>query len=133
MTKKNRIYNVFPGSLPVDDIYSTLGIDVDAGDVIFTVPAQRHALRRHPQDVPVITPHLSGIIESPMYMGDDLRNPGKIEFVSKIRGHSGGALVAIAVEKNTDGYYHICSAYLISDSEFDKKKSKRILKFVRPR
>ena len=133
MTKNNRIYSVFPGSLPVEDISRTLGIELDPGEVVFTVPAQKHAIGRHPQDVPVITPHLSGIIESPMYMGDDLKNPGKIEFVSKIRGHSGGALVAIAIETNADGRYHICSAYLISDSELDRKKSKQILKFVKPR
>ena len=133
MRNGNHIYKIYPGELPIEDIYNTLGIEVEAGQVVFSEPAQRHALRRHPHDIPIITPHLSGIIESPMYMGDDLNNPGKIELVSRIPGRRGGALVAVSVEPNEDGFYHICSAYLISDSELDKKKHKQILKFVKPR
>ncbi len=65
-----------------------------------------------------------------MYMGDDYKNPGKIELVRRIRGENNAALIALKIEKADDGYYHVCSAYFISQSEVDKKKQKKILKIV---
>jgi len=66
-----------------------------------------------------------------MYMGDDFRNPGKIEFVRRIPGGTKSALIALTVEKGADGFYHVCSAYLISQSDVDKKRDKKILKHVK--
>lgn len=67
-----------------------------------------------------------------MYVGDDFRNPGKIELVKGMPGSGGRfALIAITVEMDKDGRYHICSSYLISQSEVDKKREKRILRNVR--
>lgn len=132
MPKKPKFIDLFPGAAPVDAIYATLGIEMDEGDVKCAAPALNHAAKRHPQDVPVILPHLSDIISNPLYMGDDLRNPDKIELVGKIAGRSGAALVAITiVMSEADGYYHVCSMYMITQSELDKKRSKGILKVAR--
>jgi hypothetical protein len=107
MNKKNKLFDILPGALPDDLIYDTLGIEVEPGEVKFAAPAQKHAHSRHPQDVPLIIPHLSQVISDPLYMGDDFKNPGKIELVRFIPGTSGkAALIAITVEKNdNDGYY----------------------------
>ena len=130
---KNKLFDIFPGAMPDEEIYRTLEIEIDPGDVKFSAPAQKHAHRRHPQDVPLIIPHLSQIISDPAYLGDDLKNPGKIEFVRRVPGVQGAALVALTVEKNeTDGYYHVCSSYFITQSELDKKREKEILKVVKP-
>lgn len=119
---------MFPDEL----VYRTLEIEVDPGEVVFSVPAQKHAHRRHPEDAPLIVPHLSQVIEDPMYIGDDLRNPGKIELVRAITGSGGRfALIAITVERDKSGVYHVCSSYLISQSEVDKKRQKGILRNVR--
>lgn len=133
MNKKNKLFDVLPGDIPDDLIYDTLGIEVDPGQVKFSAPAQKHAHLRHPQDVPLIIPHLSQVISDPMYMGDDFKNPGKIEFVRFIPGTGGkSALIAITVEKNDkDGFYHVCSSYLITQSEVDRKRDKGILKHVK--
>ncbi len=133
MTKKNKLLDIFPGPLPDDLIYRTLGIEVDPGEVKFSAPAQQHAHLRHPQDAPLIIPYLSQVISDPMYMGDDFKNPGKIELVRLIPGVSGrSALVAITVEKNgRDDHYHVCSSYLITQAEVDKKRNKGILKHVK--
>ena len=131
---KNKLFDIFPGQMPDDAIYRTLEIELEPGEVKFSAPAQRHAHKRHPNDVPLIVPHLSQIISSPTYLGDDFRNPGKIEIVTRIPGATGAALVALTIEKDeTDGFYHVCSSYLISQSELDKKRDKGILKIVRPR
>lgn len=134
MAKGPKLYELRPGSFPEDIVYQTLDLEVDPGEVVFSVPAQKHAQRRHPEDAPLIVPHLSQVIEDPTYVGDDFRNPGKIEFVRSIPGSGGqSALVAVTVEKDGDGVYNICSSYLISQSEVDKKRAKGILKNVKKR
>jgi hypothetical protein len=133
MNKKNKLFDIFPGGIPDDLIYDTLGIELDPGQVKFSSPAQRHAHLRHPQDAPLIIPHLSQVISDPLYMGDDFRNPGKIELVRFIPGIPGkAALIAITIEKNDkDGFYHVCSSYLITQAEVDQKRDKGILKHVK--
>ncbi|WP_417278504.1 hypothetical protein [Celeribacter sp.] len=114
-------------------MYRTLKIEIDPGEVKFSSQAQRHAKQNHPEDVPKIIPHLSQIISNPHYIGDDFKNPGKIEFVSRIPGEQSAALIALTIEKNEkDGYYHICSSYFITQSELDKKREKGILKITKP-
>ena len=133
MGKEKRV-DIFPGAIPDEDIYQTLQLEIEPGEIKFSVPAQKHAFKRHPEDLPRIIPHLSNIISSPTYLGDDFRNPGKLEIVSRIPGVSGAALIALTIKQNeNDGYYHICSCYIISQSELDKKRAKRILKIVKPR
>jgi hypothetical protein len=60
--------------------------------------------------------------------GIDTRNPGKIELVRMIPGADGkSALVAVTVVKDGKGEYNICSSYLITQSEVDKKRAKGVL------
>lgn len=129
LPKGPKLYKLLPGNFPDNIVNKTLGIDVDPGEVIFSVPAQNHANKRHPGDAAVIIPHLSQVIEDPMYVGDDFNNAGKIELVRKIPNSDGqSALIAVTVEKDDKGFYNICSSYLITQSEVDKKRSKGILK-----
>lgn len=131
---KNRLFDIFPGKMPAEDVYRTLGIEIDEGEVKFSSAAQRHALQNHPSDVPRIIPNLSQLITSPLYIGDDHRNPGKIEIVGRIPGHDGAALVALTVEKDErDGCYQVCSTYFINQSELDRKRHKGILRSVKIR
>jgi|TARA_R100000501_G_C2610462_1_gene105199 hypothetical protein len=127
-----KLFDIFPGEFPDGMVYYTLGMEVDAGDVKFSAAAQQHAHRRHEHDIPLIIPHLSQVLNDPLYIGDDHRNPGKIEFVRAIPGTGKSALIAVTVEKDeSDGYYHVCSSYLITQSEVDKKRHKGILKHAK--
>ena len=131
---KHRPFDIFPGPMPDEDIYRTLGIELEPGEVKFSAAAQKHAFKRHPNDVPRIVPHLSQIISRPTYLGDDHRNAEKIEIVGRIPGVGGAALIALTIQKNeADGFYHVCSSYFITQSELDKKRDKGILKIVKPR
>lgn len=132
MSKGPKLYKLRPGKFPDNIVHKTLGIDVDPGEVIFSAPAQSHANKRHPGDAALIIPHLSQVIEDPMYVGDDFNNVGKIELVRMIP-YSGGqsALIALTVEMDDKGFYNICSSYLITQSEVDKKRNKGILKNVK--
>jgi len=59
----------FSGAMPDDEIYRTLEIELEPGDVKFSAPAQKHALKRHPNDVPLIVPHLWWGRSAPLAVG----------------------------------------------------------------
>jgi hypothetical protein len=126
MPRGPKLYKLRPGNFPDNIVHKTLGIEVEPGEVIFSVPAQNHANRNHPGDAALIIPHLSQVIEDPMYVGDDFNNVGKIELVRMIPNSGGqSALIAVTVEMDDKGFYNICSSYLI------KKRNKGILKNVK--
>jgi len=59
LTKKIKPFDLFPGNMPDEKIYRTLEIDVEPGQVKFSAAAQKHAFRRHGDDLQTIIPHLS--------------------------------------------------------------------------
>lgn len=83
--------------LPADAINDTLGTELEPGEVVFSIPAQRHALRQHPDDFARCLPHVGGVVTGPLYVGDDFRSPGKIELVSCLPVLGGGLLVAVGL------------------------------------
>ena len=70
--------DLFSCDAPVEIIYKTLGIEMDSGRVKFSAPAQKHAFDMHPNDFPMIVPHLVQLLTNPLYLGDDFRNPGRL-------------------------------------------------------
>src|ERR1700749_4637703 len=99
------------GPMPVAAVNKTLGTEIEAGDVILTRGAQRHANKRHPHDYPKCLPHLARVIANPRYIGDDHSNSG-IEIWGYVA--TLGALVLVAVElvPDEDGCYQISSFYM---------------------
>lgn len=43
---RNRLFDIFPGALPVGLVNETLGLELEEGDVKFSAAAQRHAHTR---------------------------------------------------------------------------------------
>lgn len=116
------------GKMPCDIIKKTLGIYVEPGDVVLSVAAQKHIIKRHPGELEYILPRLSQVIENPLYIGDDHRNPGKIEFVTPLPARDRFILISVTIEKNSgENNYHVCSAFLISQSKTDKRRNEKIL------
>lgn len=127
--KKSKLNDIVAGQLPDEMLYRTLEIKADPGEVRLTRAAQSHIQSRHPGELEKILPRLSQLVENPLYMGDDHRNPGKIELVGRVPQHSGAVLVAILLDRNEgEDFYHICSAYFISQAEVDKRRDQKILK-----
>ena len=71
----------FIGPLPYQAINNALGLELNAGDVVMSVNAQRHAQRRHPRDYARCFPHIAAVVGNPLYVRDDFKNHGKIEMV----------------------------------------------------
>lgn len=129
--KKLTLVDLVLGPLPTDAINRTLGLDLEPGDVIFTAAAQAHAYRNHPDDFPRCLPHVGPVVAQPNYMGDDHKNPGKIELVTRIAALGGGLLVAIVVEQDGNGQYNVASLYPIGERKIDNRRQRGHLRIPR--
>ena len=116
------------GPMPVEIINLTIGLELEPGDLIFSRGAQYHAAKEHPEDFSRCLPHLASIVLAPLYIGDDHRNPGKIELIGRIHAVNSRVLIAVTIEVDESGRYIVCSFYPISDNKADGRRQKGFLK-----
>ena len=114
------------GELPVDAINRTLALELEPGEVVFRAAGQAHAQKRHPDDFARCIPHVGAVALQPHYIGDDFRNPGKIELVGRVVG-IGGMLVAVAIEPDANGRYAVCSVYPVSERTIENRRQAKTL------
>jgi phage-Barnase-EndoU-ColicinE5/D-RelE like nuclease3 len=118
------------GPLPVETINNTIETELEPGDVVFSRAAQMHAARRHPAEYPVCQPHLAMVVCNPLYIGDDHKNPDKIELISRIPAANSFVLVAVEVERDERGRYNVCSFYTLKKEQVDSRRNKGFLKIA---
>jgi len=116
------------GQLPVETINQVLELELEAGEVVISTAAQRHAASRHPNEYSICLPLLAGVIASPLYVGDDFRNEGKIEIVGGSVPPDGLLLIAVCIEPDGEGRYHVASFYPISRTKAQNRREKGRLK-----
>lgn len=125
----NKKKTVELGPLPVAKINKAVCLELEPGDTVFTGHAQKHAQRRHPDDFDRCLPHVGQVIADPAYIGDDFRNSGKIELIRMIPALKGDALlVAVIIEPDHEGRYHVASMYPISQRDVDIRRAKGYLR-----
>lgn len=112
------------GAMPVEAINFTLGHEIDCGDVVFSGRAQLHAAARHPDDYERVLPHVASIVASPLYIGDDFKNPGKVELIGKVPRQGDFLLVAVTIEKDSNEAYNIASIYVLSENKVEGRRAK---------
>lgn len=110
------------GSLPVEGVNGALGLELEGGDVVMSIRAQKHAQKRHPKDYARCFPHVASVIATPLYVCDDFRNPGKIEMVGRPNGFPEWLLVAVEISLDGDGRYNVTSFYPVSDTKVQGRK-----------
>lgn len=125
--KRRKQPDLILGELPVNGINRALSLELKAGVAVFSRAAQAHAARRHPTEYPVLAPHIAAIVLDPLYVGDDLRNGGKIELIGKAPGQTSFALVAVSVEVDAEGRYHVASLYPVSREKIESRRQKGFL------
>ena len=110
------------GPLPVEAINAALGLDLDPGEAVMSVNADRHAKRRHPADYGRCFPHIAAIVTTPLYVRDDFLNDGKIELVGRPAGLADYLLVAVEISLDEDGRYNVTSFYPLSEAKVIKRR-----------
>jgi hypothetical protein len=109
------------GLLPVDLINRTLDLELDPGPVVLTTRAWRHVVHKHPEEAKDCLHLVPGIIGNPLYIGDDFRNPGKIEFVGRVSAQGYGLLVAVNTNKDKKGRFEVTTFYSITEFQIQSR------------
>ena len=113
------------GAFPVALVNRLLRLELEPGGTVMSAGAQPHARRRHGEDYSRSLPHVAGVINSPLYIGDDFRNAGKIELVGRPPGWDDEALlIAVEIIRDAGGNYNIVSCYPISETKVQSRREK---------
>ncbi len=120
--------------MPVEMLFRTLGLELEPGDVIFSRGAQKHAHSRHPEDFSLAYLNLQNIIADPLYVGQGLKNQGKIEFIGQVHAEDRPLLlIAVTIEPDRDGNYHVASAYRVANAKVQGRRERGFLRVPRQR
>ena len=125
---RQRIQDLILGPLPVSMVNRLFGLELLPGKVFLSRAAQIHASRRHPHDYESCLPHISRIIAEPLYIGDDFKNKGKIELIGRAITDRFTILIAVKIEPETNGHYHVVSFYPIAERKVENRRAKGYLK-----
>ncbi len=99
--KKPRFVELSLGPLPVETINTTLQMELEDGEVVFSAAAQKHVEKRHPDDFRDFLAFAGTVVCAPAYVGQAPKHTEKIELVRRLpRPHDGALLVAIVLERD---------------------------------
>lgn len=130
---KKRLKRLLFGQLPIQTIKYTLGFELEPGQVSMSVNAQFHASKKHPNEYGKCLPHVAGVIATPLYLGDDERNVGKIELVGRPAGLTEPLLVAVEITRDQKGHYNVTSFYPISETKVQDRRLRQTAFPITPR
>lgn len=101
------------GPLPVHHL-RLFGLTLTEGLVTFSIPAQKHALRSHPDSFLSCMPHLAQAVTDPTHVGQSPKHAGQgFELVREISQSGLIVLVAVLIKPTTHGIYVVKSTYPI--------------------
>lgn len=63
-------------------------------------------------------------------MGDDHRNPDKIELIGRIAAVDGFVLIAVSLSRDSLGRYSVASFYEISEKKIQSRKERGFLRIA---
>jgi len=118
------------GEVPIAAINAALQLELEPGEAVMSINAQRHALSRHPKDFARCFPHVAAVITTPLYVRDDFINDGKIELVGRPAALGEYLLVAVEIALDAEGRYNVVSFYPISETKVSKRREKGTLRRV---
>ncbi len=79
-------------------------------------------------EYPICLPHVAAVVAEPLCIGDDLRNPGRIELIGRVPAIGAFLLVAVTIERDVAGRYNVCSFYPISDKKIQPRRERGFLR-----
>lgn len=131
--KHPRFVELHLGLLPVEEINATLQLELEAGIVVFSAAAQKHVYKRHQQDFQDFLAYAGMVVSSPGYIGQAPKHADKIELVKRLPPSKGaaGLLVALVLEPDASGRYHVASFYTVSEAKISNRRQSGTLKVPR--
>jgi hypothetical protein len=112
------------GQLPVHHL-KAFGLELAEGNVTFTIPAQQHALKSHPDSFMSCVPYLSQTVVDPTHVGQSPKHAGKgFELVREVNEAGLIILVAVLIKPTGRGIYMVKSTYPIDSDKLENRLRK---------
>ncbi|MFP5076571.1 hypothetical protein ACLE20_04625 [Rhizobium sp. YIM 134829] len=112
------------GPLPITQL-EKFGLMLAEGSVAFTIPAQKHALRSHPDSFMSCLPYLAQTVTTPHYVGQSPRHvEAGFELVREVRATGAIVLVAALIKPTRQGTYLVKSTSPIDRFKLENRLRK---------
>ncbi len=122
----SKLRNLVLGVLPADRLAVT-GLGLEAVPVRFTIAAQKHAIKRHPDEFHLCRPYLERTVKTPTYVGQSPKHEGN-GFELVFESEQGDLLILLAVRlKQVGGAYIVTSVYPINQDKLARRLRKGFL------
>ena len=115
------------GALPCVQLQKA-GLLLAEGDVHFSISAQKHAYRNHPDTYMSCAPFLSETVLNPTHVGQSPHHAENgFEIVREIKEEGLILLVALLLKPTNRGVYQVTSTYPIDANKLDRRVRKNFL------
>jgi hypothetical protein len=130
--------NLYPaldlGPLPVGLINDLMGTELESGHARLSRTAHRHMAIDHPADYPICIVELAAAIATPTFVGQAPEHGRNFEMIRRIGRPDGSVvLVAIGLEPDDHGAYHVRTCYLLEAHKVAERRRQGRLRLVIPR
>jgi hypothetical protein len=112
------------GDLPVHHL-RRFGLELRPGPVNFSIPAQKHAFKSHPDSFMSCLPFLSEAVTRPTHVGQSPRHANEgFELIREVRQTELILLVAVLIRPTRQGFYLVKSVYPIDSNKLANRLRK---------
>ncbi|MDR7028895.1 hypothetical protein [Rhizobium rosettiformans] len=112
------------GELPVHQL-RRFGLDLNPGLVSFSIPAQKHAFKSHPDTFMSCLPFVSQAVVDPSHVGQSPKHAAEgFELIREARQSELIILVAVLIRPSRQGVYLVKSVYPIDQNKLANRLRK---------
>ncbi|MDH4412155.1 MAG: hypothetical protein QE484_02530 [Rhizobium sp.] len=112
------------GDLPVHHL-NRFGLNLAPGLVSFSIPAQKHALKSHPDSFMSCLPFVSQAVVNPSHVGQSPKHATDgFELIREVRQSELIILVALLIRPSRQGVYLVKSVYPIDQNKLANRLRK---------
>ncbi len=112
------------GELPVHQL-RRFGLDLNPGRVSFSIPAQKHAFKSHPDTFMSCLPFASQAVVDPSHVGQSPKHAAEgFELIREVRQSKLIILVTVLIRPSRQGVYLVKSVYPIDQNKLANRLRK---------
>jgi hypothetical protein len=123
----NKLTPLKLGPLPVETL-KAFGIKAAPGEVVFTVAAQKHAIKGHAEEFALCLRYIDRAVQSPTHVGQAPQHKDVgVELIYEHVVDKVIILVAVHLEQTKDGNYIVKSTYPIARDKLERRIRKKFI------
>jgi hypothetical protein len=116
------------GVLNTNMLYACLRLVLGEGEVHFSIPAQKHAYKHHPDSYMTCLPFVPQTVQAPTRVGQGPHHAAEgFELIRRFPKQGLITLVAVTLTPSNEGVYQVKSVYPINDDTLARRVRKKFI------